>query len=510
MNRSTRFLAALAAALMLANSPGALAGGTVTLLDSWDITEWDPSVYYGPEPRVILNIYETLAFYNPVTGVADPKLATSWSVSDDGLIWTFQLREGVKFHDGSEWNAAAAKANIDRVRELGKGAAYIWASVTATDAPASHTLMIATEYPTPIDLVATSQYAAAMASPAALERGTEWFEKGNAVGTGPYRLVQWEKSQQIVLEKFDDYWGGWTGEEFDRILYRTVAEISTQVQMLRGGEGDVMVSTAPGDLLHELRKDPELEVGVFDSWINVPLMINVGLAPTDNKKFRQGLTHIMDYEAVAKDIYGGFAEVPKSCVPQSMWGAGEHDVAQFDLAKAKMLLEESGVPKPWKVSYHVYTGRQEILQIAEFYQALAAQVGVEVDLQIGDWGVVYNKQQSQETAAHFFALPWWAEWPSPVGWLDSLLGSEDPVVYNLGHYKNPEYDSLIDEGIKLQGSDQVMAAEKFIEAQRIAYDDAAMMCLVDLKKTLLFRADLDGVSFNPAYEWVNVYEMRRE
>ena len=161
--------------------------------------------------------------------------------------------------------------------------------------------------------------------------------------------------------------------------------------MLRGGEGDVIVSTAPSDLLQELQKDPELEVGVFDSWINVPLMINVGLAPTDNLKFRQGLTHIMDYEAVARDIYGGFASVPKSCVPQSMWGAGQHDVARHDLVEARRLLEESGVPQPWKVSYHVYTGRQEIMQIAELFQSLAAQVGVEVDLQIGDWGVVVQQ-----------------------------------------------------------------------------------------------------------------------
>ena len=109
MNRSTRFLAALVTTLMLSLSPGAFAGGTVTLLDSWDITEWDPSAYYGPEPRVILNIYETLTVYDPVSGAAEPKLATSWSVSDDGLTWTFQLREGVTFHDGSEWNAAADK-----------------------------------------------------------------------------------------------------------------------------------------------------------------------------------------------------------------------------------------------------------------------------------------------------------------------------------------------------------------------------------------------------------------
>ena len=207
MKRSIRLFAVSGLALALALSPGAFAARTVTLLDSWDITEWDPSVYYGAEPRVILNIYETLTFYNPESGVAEPKLAASWSVSDDGLTWTFSLREGVTFHDGSEWNAAAAKANIDRIRELGQGAAYIWASVSEVEAPASHTLVVTTEYPTPLDLVATSQYAAAMAAPSALEKGSEWFEQGNAVGTGPYRLVQWEKSQQIVLEKFDDYWG---------------------------------------------------------------------------------------------------------------------------------------------------------------------------------------------------------------------------------------------------------------------------------------------------------------
>ena len=142
MKRSIRLFAFSGLALALVLSPGAFAARTVTLLDSWDITEWDPSVYYGPEPRVILNIYETLAFYNPESGVAEPKLASSWSVSDDGLTWTFNLREGVTFHDGSEWNAAAAKANIDRIRELGQGAAYIWASVTDVEAPASHTLVV--------------------------------------------------------------------------------------------------------------------------------------------------------------------------------------------------------------------------------------------------------------------------------------------------------------------------------------------------------------------------------
>ena len=509
MNRLTRFLAALGATLAMAVSPGAFAAGTITMLDSFDVIDWDPAIYYSAEPRVMLNIYETLTYYNPETGTAEPRPATSWSVSDDGLVWTFNLREGVEFHDGSDWNAAAAKANLDRVREMGKGAAYIWDSVSEITATDDHTLTITTSYPAPLNLIASAQYAATMASPAALEKGTEWFMEGNAVGTGPYRLVQWEKSQQMVLEKFDEYWGGWTGDEFDRVVYRLVSEVATQVQMLRGGEGDVMVSTAPADLLNQLQNDADLEVGVYDSWLNIPLMINVTKAPTDNKMFRQGLTHIMDYAAIANDIYGGYGEVPKACIPQAMWGAGQHDVARYDLEKAKQLLEASGVPKPWKVTYHAYTGRQEIMQIAELYQALAAQVGVEVELRTGEWGVLWKKQTKPESAANMFAVLWWPDWPTPSSWLETILHSEDPIVFNFSYYNNPEYDAALDEGIRLQGSDQAMAIEKFQAAQRIAYDDAAIMCLVDLKKTLLYRADLGGVDFNAAYETVNVYNLRR-
>ena len=229
MNHFSRFLAAFGAALAVILFPGAMAAGTITMLDSFDVIDWDPAIYYSAEPRVVPNIYETLTHYNPETRAAEPRLATSWSVSDDGLVWTFNLREGVIFHDGSDWNAAAAKANLDQVREMGKGAAYIWDAVTEITASDSHALTISTSYPAPLDLVASSQYAATMASPAALEQGTDWFMAGNAIGTGPYRLVQWEKSQQVVLEKFDEYWGGWTGEEFDRVVYRLVSEVATQV-----------------------------------------------------------------------------------------------------------------------------------------------------------------------------------------------------------------------------------------------------------------------------------------
>jgi peptide/nickel transport system substrate-binding protein len=511
MNHVKFLVAGIGAATVLLLAQFVHAAGTITLADSWDIKDWDPAVLYTTEVRKLRNIYETLTVYNKHTGRADPKLATSWRVSNDGLTWTFKLRKDVKFHDGIAFNATVAKANLDRTITMGKGPAYIWESVDSISAPAAYTLVIRTKYPVPIDMVATSQYGAYMMSPAAIKKGTDWLMAGNAVGTGPYKLTQWAKSQQLVMEKFDDYWGGWSGGEFDRVIYRLVVEISTQVQMLRGGEASVVIGTAPPDMLNKLKKDPKLQVSVFDSWINALLSINSKLYPTTNKKFRQALTYIMDYAAIAGDIYGGYGQVPKSCVPQTMWGAGQFDVAKQDLSKATRLLKESGIPrKDWKVTYHAYTGRQEIMQIAEMYQALASQVGVKVELKTGEWGVLWDKQKKLESSANMFGHLFWADWPTPAGWLTPLWHSEDPVILNLSHYNNPEYDRILDAGVVLQGTDRKAAIEKFREAQKIVYDDAVAMCLVDMKKTILHRSEIKGVDYNPAYEFVDVYKLRRD
>jgi len=510
MNYVKILIAGIGAATVLLFAQFVHAAGTITLADSWDIKDWDPAIFFGNENRKLRNVYETLTVYNAQTKQADPKLATSWRASKDGLTWTFKLRKGVKFHDGTPFNATVAKANLDRTIAMGKGPAYIWNAVENISAPTADTLVIRTKYPVPVDMVATSQFGAYMMSSGAMKKGTNWLMAGNAVGTGPYKLTQWKKSQQLVMEKFDNYWGGWSGGEFDRIIYRMVVEISTQVQMLRGGEAALVLATAPPDMLKKLRKDPKLQVSVFDSFLSIPLLINTQLYPTSNKKFRRALTYIMDYETIARDIYGGYGQVPKSCVPQTMWGAGQFDVARQDLAKAARLLKESGIPKKdWKVTYHAYTGRQEIMQIAEMYQALASQLGVKVQIKTGEFGVLWDKQKKLESSANMFALLWYPDWATPAGWLTPLWHSEEPVVFNLSHYNNPEYDRVLDAGVKLQGSDRKAAIKKLREAQKIAYDDAVAMCLVDVKKTVLHRADIKGVDYNPAYEFVDVYKLRR-
>lgn len=507
------FLGAVSCTVLVAIGAvsGALADSrTLTAVTSFDVKDWDPAIVYSNEVQTLLNVYDTLVHYDAETGDILPRLSTSWSVSDDGLTWEFKIREGVLFHDGTPLTADAVKQSFDRTIGMGMGGAYNWASVTDIAATDDHTLVIETSAPTSIDLIASAQYGAFVYSPKAAEMGTDWFMEGNAAGTGPYQVTQWVRGQQVVLERFPEYWGGWDGDEFDRVIFRIVEEVSTQIQMVRSGEADLIMSTAPADMLEVLGQEEGISVGVFDSWINLPMAINTGKYPTDNLKFRQALRYLVDHEAIASQIFSGYASVAHAPVPQSMWGAANFDVPGYDPARARQLLEESGIPETdWKVTYYVYTGRQEIRQVAELFQALAAQAGVSVEIQTGEWGVLWDKQKMQSTAAHLFALQFWPDYATPGSWLLLEYRSEDPVVFNFSYFKNPTFDAHLDEALALEASDRGQATELYLKAQKIVHDEVASIALVDLKRTVVYRSEIDGVSFSPAYETVFFHKLKR-
>ena len=212
---------------------------------------------------VLNNIYDPLTRYNTKEGKLEPALATSWSVSDDGLAWTFKLRPGVKFHSGEPVTAKSIKAMLDRNIKMGQGAHYLWGGATVA-APDDMTLVITTKDPLPIDLVSSASYACMVYSADAAAKGTDVFQKGYADGTGPYKLVQWVPNQQIVLERNKDYWRGWKGNEPDRIIVKIVSEVSTQLQMLRSGEADMTFATIPFDMVNTLQQDPNIKIDIVD------------------------------------------------------------------------------------------------------------------------------------------------------------------------------------------------------------------------------------------------------
>ena len=488
-------------------------GTTATYAMYADIKDWDPAIAFSLEVIMLANVYEPLLWYNAPgsTNQFTPALAKSWSVSEDGLTWTFNLRSGVKFHDGEPFNAAAAKSSIDRNMKMKKGAYYIWSGVTSVEAKDANTLVIKTKNPMPIDLIASSQYAAYMVSPKAQEKGTEWFNEGNAAGTGAYMVRQWTKAQQVVLEKNSDYWGGWKEGQLDRVILKFVKENATQVQMLKSGEAD-FISLVPADAMTSLDKDPAITARGQESWKNSQFLINTQKAPTNNTKFRQALTHIWDYESVVNDIYAGNATVAKGIIPASLWGHNANlATPSFDLGMAKKLIEESGIPADQRKVTMAYIGTsEEYKNSALLFQANAKQVGIDVELLPGEWGVIAANARKLETAPNLQSMTWWPTYATPNDWLISLFKTEKKTLFNMSYYANAKYDKLIDEGVALEGSDRPTAIAKYGEAQQMLIDDAAAIFYADIKSRKAYRSSIEGYQANPAYDAVFFHRLSRK
>lgn len=516
MRSLTHRLASLLLAVMLFGGVSVptvqAAPNTLTYAMYGDIKDWDPAVAFSLEVIMLANVYEPLIWYNPPDSDErfTPGLATEWSASDDGTTWTFDLRPNVRFHDGTPFNAAAAKASIERTIEMGQGAYYIWDPVERIEAPDDTTLVIHTSEPAPIDLIASSQYGAYMYSPTAAEKGSDWFNEGNAAGTGPYRVRQWAQGQQVVLESFDDYWGGTENGQFERVFLRVVTENATQLQMLQSGEAD-FISLVPADAMDRLNQRDGITAELVPSWMNSQFLINTQKAPTDNLKFRQALVHAWDYATVVEDIYADSAVPARGIVPATMWGHNDAiETPEFDLDKARQLIEESGVPASERTISMAYIGTsEEYTNAAQLYQHLLGQIGVEVELRPGPWGTIWDQAKNLETAPNLQSMTWWPTYPTPSDWLIGLFRTENSTLFNLSHYSNPEFDELVTEGARLEGIDREAAIAKYHRAQEVLMEDATAIFYADLQSRIARQSNIQGHEPNPAYAAVFFRQLRR-
>ena len=503
------------AGLVAATTAGVLGAGQVSAAENtlnWPVRysfkDWDPAATYSEETYVLGNIYETLTFY--VDGKLMPRLATSWKKSDGGKTWTFQLRKGVKFHDGADMNAASVKKSVEWAKKEGRGATFLWGGLTATETPSSHTIVFKFKSPIALDLVASGQYGSYIISPGSVDQGHDWMQKGQGFGTGPYKFVKVDPGVQVVLEKFDGYWGGWKAGQIDRVLIPIVSEGATRIQMVKSGEGDI--TSGPTDQLKTVDAFNNVSVTQGTSWRNSMYLFNFKKYPTDNAKFREALTHLWDYESVLKDIMYGVGTAPVGPLPKSMWGHGKYDLPKFDPAKAKKLLEESGIPKKdWKVSAMYIGSVGAYSNTIELFQATAGEVGVQVELIPGDWGTIWGKSKKLETSANIQSMTWWPAYATPQDWLYAQYRTEKKALFNLSYYANPKFDAVLDAAIAAEGVNVKSSAAKYIEAQDILMKDHPAIYFADVDRYYAHSDKLKGMKtqFNPAYETLFVYDLRK-
>jgi peptide/nickel transport system substrate-binding protein len=475
----------------------------------------NPATSYSNDLVVMANCYEGLTFYNPPgsTELLAPKLAESWESNPETTEWTFKLREGVKFHDGEPFNAQAVKYSIEKTRELGVGAAYIWDPVEEIEVVDDYTIKFKLSYAAPLDLITSANYAAWIFSPKSYdEKGADWFNEGHCAGTGPYTIESYERGARLVMGRFADYWGGWKEGQFEKVVFELIEDPVVLQQKIESGEADFTYQVAP-DNLPALKNNPDLVVYSNPSFQNLVGLLNTVKPPLDNELVRQALSYSFPYDQFIQGVMGDRATQAYGPVPAGMWGHSK-DLPQYtyDLEKAKALLTEAGYPDGgFKLLMTFATGDQDEQQVGELWKAELAKLGIDLEVQGLNWEAQWDLGKSDpQKAQDIFVMYWWPDLISPYSFLRSMFHSEDETLFNLGYYKNPDFDAMINQANEISGSDREKATQMFIDAQKTLIDDAASMFFYDLSNNHIAQKSVQGFVDNPAYPHVVfVYSLTR-
>lgn len=484
------------------------------------VSTWDPSIMSDTGNQILHNIYEMLLKYDANTDTFIPVLATEYSKSDDGLLWTFKLREGVKFHDGTDFNADAVKFSIDRTIAGQKGSAYVWDPVDEIRVVDDYTVEFALSRPVALDFIVSCANAAFIMSPAStttygetFDDGTKWFSEGNEAGTGPYMLQSEVPGDEAIVTRFEDYWGGWEGDHFDKVVFKLISEDASRRQMLESGEADVVTSLMVEDI-EVLKGNSDIEIIVSEGITSMIAYLNTQKEPLNNVKVRQALAYAFPYDQVVDYVKKGYASVATGIIPKSMWGAMKESPYKYDLEKAKELLTEAGYPDGgFTITYTYGAGREDRKKTAELFKGELAKLGITLDIQAmpwdSQWALAHNTDPNDRQ--DIFSTKYWSDIISPYDQYYTLVKSEDQINWNLSYYKNPEVDQLIEEAGLAAAKNRDESLPIFQQIGEILAEDCIIIPEGDQKSIMILNKSFKGFVPNPAYiDTVFFYDCYRE
>jgi peptide/nickel transport system substrate-binding protein len=471
------------------------------------VTDWDPATSYSNEIIAMQNIYESLTVYNPVTRRASPRLATEWTTSSDGRTWTFKLREGVTFHTGRPVDAAAVKASIERTRREGGGAAYIWDAVEGIKVEDPQTVVFTLKYPTPLDLVASSSYAAYVYDTQAAGSGDlkAWFAAGRDAGSGPYTIDTWQKGKELELrlKAYEDYWGGWNGPHYKNIEFRVTSELTTAWQLLLRGEASFVPR-----LNAQMYRTAQATAGVrtlqVPSFQNMLLLFNTASGPLADVRLRRALQKAIDYEGVVAALKGA-GQAASGLVPEGLLGYVPDRTPRQDLAGAEALLTEAGYGpggRELRLSLTYAKGDDDQRVLITLLASTLRELNVTLDARPMEWTAQWDRGKAKDPAKRqdVFVMYWWPDYADAYSWYLNVFRSADPVSFNLTYLEDKKIDAAIDDLPMLLATDRGAAQKAYADLQTQLIDRQAAVAVpwvVNYQRAYL--GGVQGYTDNPAY-----------
>ncbi|MEI2265199.1 glutathione ABC transporter substrate-binding protein GsiB [Erwinia sp. CGal63] len=426
-------------------------------------------------------------------------LAESFDASKDGLTYTIKLRSGVKFQDGTDFNAEAVKVNLDRASNPDNHLKRynLFKSVATTEVIDPTTVKITLKEPFSAFINTLASPAAAMISPTALKKYGK--EIGfHPVGTGPYELETWNQTDFVKVKKFAGYWKqGYP--KLDSITWRPVVDNNTRAAMLQTGEAN-LAFPIPYEQAKLLEKNSKLDLVASPSIMQRYISFNVTQKPFDNPKVREAVNYAINRQALVKVAFAGYAEPATGIVPPSIQYAQSYPAPEYNPAKARELLKEAGYPNGFSTtlwSSHNHSTAQKVLQ---FTQQQLAQVGIKVKVTAMDAGQraaqVEDKGQKESGVRMFYTG--WSASTGEANWaLTPLFATQSwpPTIFNTAFYSNPQVDKDLADALRT--TDDAKKASLYKDAQDRIWNDRPWAPLVVEKLVSANSKNLTGFYVMP-------------
>ena len=446
--------------------------------------------------NVNCNIYESLLQFKDDNTEIEPCLAESWTISDDGLVYTFKLRQGVVFHDGTPFNAQAVKFNIDRQmpENLVPKMSYaplVFGDVVSSEVLDDYTIRITLKKPsTPFLRNMAMCFAAPIASPTALQKYNNNLME-NPVGTGPYKLVAWDRGQQLILTTNEDYWG--EKPAIQNVIYRIMKETSARVVALNNGEVDI-INGIDANVIDQIKNAGNL---IFqDEGNNVNYMVyncRDGYITSD-REVRRALAQAINVPELVKSLYKGYADYATTFFPTFMAGYDETiQPIAYDPEAAKKTLAEKGIKELTILTYsnarYYNTVGGQVL--AEAVQAYFDKVGVKAKIDVYDWTTFKSKLLTDKWDISF--IGWVGDNGDPDNFIN-ILASDDPIA-NQGLWLNPEFIKLIQDATHVPNGPE--RAALYQKAEAVLAEDVGVLPISHAKTLLAYRPNISGPFTHP-------------
>ncbi len=492
---TTLLLSSLAGCGTKSESAKGRAQDTLIYAQGADPRGLDPALVDDAESsKVTVNIYEGLLKYNKDSTAVEPSLAEKWETSADGLTYTFHLRKGVKFQDGTDFNAAAVKFNIDRqlegkVTEDMSYAGFVYGSVKDVEAVDDYTVKINMKSAsTPFLSNLAMCMAAPIISPKALQDNNNNVNE-HPVGTGPYKFVSWTKGQNIVLTRNDDYWG--TKAITKNVIFKFITDNSARVVALNNGEAD-MIDGIDSTVVKQIE---DAGNKIYDApGMNVNYMAyNTTKAPFDKVEVRKAISQAINVPELVKSLYQGYADPATSVMPTFMPGY-DKSITQvsYDQAAAKSALSSAGVTKVHIITYsnprpyNAANGQA----LAEAIQGYLKNVGVTATIDAFDWTTYKQKIKAGDYDICFYG--WIGDNGDPDNFM-SLMSDKDPTM-NVSRYDNADYKALISKGLITPSGDE--RNKVYTDLEIMAAENAVWLPISHAKTLVGYRSNVKDLNYH--------------